>query len=101
MTRLISGIKSTVFFLLLLLLLLLLFCLVLFCEEKIDNFRKFVTSGSIQTVIISLSDTCSPQGQLCGWVYSASETHVVITVIIVIITQRSAYYYRPIKSIFC
>ena len=62
MTRLIWGIKSTDVF-----------------EEKIDNFRKFVTSGVIQTVIISLRDTCSPQGQLwvCG--YSALETHFLIS----------------------
>ena len=51
MTRLIWGIKSTDFVL----------------KKIFDDFRTFVTSGAKQTVVISLSDTCSPQGQLCDW----------------------------------
>ena len=47
-----------------------------FFKKNFDNFRKFLTSGSIQTVIIiNLNDTCSLQGQICVCGHSALETH--------------------------
>lgn len=87
MTKLIWRIKSDFLFFL------------FFVNKQIDNFRKFVTSGAIQIVIMNSSDTCSPQEQLCGRGYSALETHFLLTVVI-ILNQRSTYYYRPIKRIF-
>ena len=74
MTRLIWGINLLIFFF----------------KKNFDNFRKFLTNRSIQTlIIINLNDTCSPQGQICGWGHSALETHFLITVIIVIISHEA------------